>query len=91
MSTQSWRRRTGALATVVGLAALAGCSGVTDAETPLPAPVAAKPTTAAPATSTPTCSNATQSYDPLPSLPSRAEITDQKMRDLYTKLSLIHI
>ena len=85
MSTQGWRRRTGALATVVGIAALAGCSGVTYAETPLPAPVAAKPTTAAPATSAPTCSNATQSYDPLPSLPSRAEITDQKMRDLYTK------
>ncbi|MGO4596644.1 glutamate ABC transporter substrate-binding protein [Terrabacter sp. 2RAF25] len=80
-----WRRRFGALATVAGLAALAGCSGVTYAETPLPTTVAPKPAAAAPAASAPTCQNATQSYDPLPSLPSRGENTDQKMRDLYAK------
>ncbi|GAB3886272.1 glutamate ABC transporter substrate-binding protein [Terrabacter terrigena] len=83
--TRTWRRRFASLASVAGLAALAGCSGVTYAETPLPTTAAPKPTTAAPAPSAQTCSNATQSYDPLPSLPSRADVTDQKMRALLTK------
>ena len=92
MSTRTWRRRIGGLATVVGLAALAGCSGVTYAETPLP--TAAAPSSSGgssstapstPSTPAPACDDATRSYDPLPSLPSRSTITDAKMRELYRK------
>jgi polar amino acid transport system substrate-binding protein len=85
MSTQTWRRRAGALATVLGLAALAGCSGVTYAETSLPTTAAPKPTSSTPAPAAVACANATQSYDPLPTLPSRGEITDGSMRRLIEK------
>ena len=85
MSTQSWRRRAGTLATIAGLAALAGCSGVTYAETPLPTTVAPKPSSSTPAQAPVTCDNATQSYDPLPSLPSRTDITDATMRRIIQK------
>lgn len=89
MSTRTLRRAVGrrlaALATVAGLVALAGCSSVTYADTPLPTTTAPKPTSSTPGTAAPTCDNATQSYDPLPSLPSRGEITDATMRKIIAK------
>jgi polar amino acid transport system substrate-binding protein len=78
-------RRLAALATVAGLVALAGCSSVTYAETPLPTTTAPKPTSSTPAAAAAVCDNATQSYDPLPSLPNRGEITDGSMRKIITK------
>jgi polar amino acid transport system substrate-binding protein len=83
--TTTLRRRLAALVAVAGLGALAGCSGVTYAETQLPTSAAPKPSSSAPAVAAPTCTNATQSYDPLPSLPSRGEITDATMRRIITK------
>jgi polar amino acid transport system substrate-binding protein len=64
--------------------ALAACSGVTYAETPVPTKA---PTTSssAPAAAPQTCDNATQSYDPLPSLPSRSAITDATMRKIVDR------
>jgi len=79
------RRRLSVLVTVAGLSALAGCSGVTYAETQLPTTPAPKPSSSAPAVPAPTCTNATQSYDPLPSLPSRGDITDASMRRIISK------
>lgn len=79
------RRRISTLVAVVGLGALAGCSGVTYAETPLPTTAAPRPSSSAPPVAAPTCTNATQSYDPLPSLPSRDQITDPTMRDSIIK------
>jgi polar amino acid transport system substrate-binding protein len=86
---RSLSRRLAALAAAAAIVALAGCSGVTYAETPLPAVTTPKPTSSAPATSAPTCTNATQSYDPLPSLPSRGEITDATMRRIIDRGYLI--
>ncbi len=83
--TGALRRRLVALVAVAGVGALAGCSGVTYAETQLPTSPAPKPTTSTPAAPAPTCSNATQSYDPLPSLPSRGDITDASMRRIIDK------
>lgn len=83
--TRALRRRLVALVAVAGVGVLAGCSGVTYAETQLPASAAPKPTSSTPAAPAPTCSNATQSYDPLPSLPSRGDITDASMRRIIDK------
>ncbi len=83
--TSTLRRRLSTLVAVAGLGVLAGCSGVTYAETQLPATTAPKPSSSAPAVAAPTCTNATQSYDPLPSLPSRGEITDASMRKIISK------
>jgi polar amino acid transport system substrate-binding protein len=83
--TRALRRRLVALVAVAGVGVLAGCSGVTYAETQLPTSAAPKPTSSAPAAPAPTCSNATQSYDPLPSLPSRGDITDASMRRIIDK------
>jgi polar amino acid transport system substrate-binding protein len=79
------RRRLSVIVAVAGLGALAGCSGVTYAQTPLPATAAVKPTSSAPPVAAQTCDNATQSYDPLPSLPSRSNIPDATMRDRIVK------
>lgn len=83
--TRALRRRLVALVAVAGVGVLAGCSGVTYAETQLPTSAAPKPTSSTPAAPAPTCSNATQSYDPLPSLPSRGDITDASMRRIIDK------
>ncbi len=83
--TTTLRRRLAALVAVAGLGALAGCSGVTYAETQLPTTPAPKPSSSAPAVAAPTCTNATQSYDPLPSLPTRADISDGTMRKILDK------
>jgi polar amino acid transport system substrate-binding protein len=79
------RRRLPALVAVAGLGLLAGCSGVTYAETQLPAAPAPTPSSSAPAVAVPTCTNATQSYDPLPSLPNRGDITDGAVRKILDK------
>jgi polar amino acid transport system substrate-binding protein len=79
------RRRLPALVAVAGLGLLAGCSGVTYAETQLPAAPAPTPSSSAPAVAAPTCTNATQSYDPLPSLPNRGDITDGAVRKILDK------
>jgi polar amino acid transport system substrate-binding protein len=73
-----------ALATA-SLAVLAACSSVTYAPTALPSKTAPATTPQAPATSAPACDNATQSYDPLPSLPSRADITDGRMKKILAQ------
>ncbi|MEO7132441.1 MAG: glutamate ABC transporter substrate-binding protein [Dermatophilaceae bacterium] len=70
------------------LLALAGCTGVTYAETQVPRPPS--PTVAAPGTaSPPTCTNATQSFDPLPSLPASAAITDPRTRAIIKRGHLV--
>lgn len=79
------RRRLPALVAVAALGALAGCSGVTYAETPLPPSAPPSSSSAAPPAPAQTCDNATQSYAPLPSLPSRGQIDDPTMRDRIIK------
>lgn len=79
------RRRLPALVAVAALGALAGCSGVTYAETPLPPTAPPSSSSAAPPAPPQTCGNATQSYAPLPSLPSRGQIDDPTMRDRIIK------
>ena len=79
------RRRLPALVAVAALGALAGCSGVTYAETPLPPTAPPSSSSAAPPAPAQTCDNATQSYAPLPSLPSRGQIDDPTMRDRIIK------
>jgi polar amino acid transport system substrate-binding protein len=68
----------------VSVTALAACSGVTYDATPVPTKA---PTTSssAPAATPVTCDNATQSYDPLASLPSRSQITDATMRKIVDR------
>ena len=83
--TSTLRRRLSALVAVAALGAIAGCSGVTYAETPLPPAAPSAPSSSAPPAPAQTCNNATQSYAPLPSLPSRGEITDPTMRDRIVK------
>jgi polar amino acid transport system substrate-binding protein len=81
------RRVTRAVTTavaVVTLGALGACSSVTYEATPVPVKTPAK-SSAAPAVTPQACDNATQSYNPLPSLPSRAEITDTRMRDVLKR------
>jgi len=91
MTTRPQRLRRGLTAAlaVVALAGLAACSGVTYAETPLPAKPKASPTSSSPQAPAATCNNATQSYEPLPSLPSRGEITDATMRKIIQRGYLI--
>ena len=73
-----------AVAAVAGLSVLAACSGVTYAETQVPTPPTTAATSKPPATPV-TCDNATQSYDPLPSIPASASITDAAMKRIITK------
>lgn len=74
-----------AASAVLGLAA---CTGVTYADTPVPAPPptsSAAPSPAQPAT----CTNATQSYDPLPSIPASSGITDAATRKIIDRGYLV--
>lgn len=79
------------MATVLGagaVLALAACTGVTYAQTPVPAPptsTASSPEPGAP----PTCTNATQTFDPLPSIPASSAITDSKTRKIIDRGQLI--
>jgi polar amino acid transport system substrate-binding protein len=74
---------------VTSLAALAGCTGVTYAETPVPT----KSATATQGGGTPAtpvvCTNATQSYAALPSIPTTASITDGRVREIVSRGHLI--
>lgn len=83
---QKGRLRTAltALTAVTSLGLLAACSGGAYDQTQVPAPP--KATTASKGQATPvSCDNATQSYDPLPSVPASASITDRRMRDIIAK------
>jgi polar amino acid transport system substrate-binding protein len=77
-------RALGATVALAALGALSACSSVTYEPTAVPtkAPTTSSP---APAVTPQACDNATQSYNPLPSLPSRADITDPRMRDILTR------
>ena len=80
------RRAVTAGLAVAALVGLAGCSSVTYAQTPLPpASKPASTSSAPPAAAPQTCSNATQSYDPLPSIPSSSEITDGTLRKILDR------
>jgi polar amino acid transport system substrate-binding protein len=78
-----------ALTATAALTALAACTGVTYGETPLPAKASAAPSPSAPAPTPVTCDNATQSYDPLASLPPSSSITDEGVRAILKRGYLI--
>jgi polar amino acid transport system substrate-binding protein len=66
---------------VAALAAVTACSGVTYAETPVPAkPVAPASSPDATPGAPAQCSDPLSSYDPLPKLPASSEITDRTVR-----------
>ncbi len=70
--------------------ALAACGSGTYADTRLPTPQASTTTSSpSPTTTAPACANATQSYDPLTSLPSSSSITDGTMRTILDRGYLI--
>ena len=73
-----------AMGTVAGLGVLAACSGVTYAETTVPVPPTTTAASKPPATPV-SCDNATQSYDPLPSIPAAGSITDATMKKIIDK------
>ena len=73
-----------AVAAVAGLSVLAACSGVTYTETQVSVPPTTTAASKPPATPV-TCDNATQSYDPLPSIPASASITDAAMNRIIAK------
>ncbi|MDN5768682.1 MAG: glutamate ABC transporter substrate-binding protein [Humibacillus sp.] len=69
---------------IAGLSVLAACSGTTYAETQVPVP----PTTTAasnPPVTPVSCTNATQSYDPLPSIPASGSISDAAMKKIIDR------
>ncbi len=82
------RRGLLSLAAAAGLATLTACSGVTYAETPVPVAPTTAPSAPSPAAA-PTCDNATQSYDPLASLPAAARITDAAMKTIIQRGYLV--
>lgn len=88
MNHPTLRRSITALTAAVGLTALAACSSVTYTPTAVPSTSTTPPASAAPA-SPATCKNATQTYDPLASVPSSASISDTKMRQIISRGSLI--
>ena len=73
-----------AIGAVAGLGVLAACSGVTYAETQVPVPPTTTAASKPPATPV-TCDNATQSYDPLSTIPASGSITDKTMRAIIDK------
>ncbi|EWT03641.1 transporter substrate-binding protein [Intrasporangium oryzae NRRL B-24470] len=83
------RGRIVALLAGTAVATLAACTGVTYADTPLPATPAPTPTPSAPAATPVVCSNATQSYSPLASIPSSGSITDPSVRAILRRGYLV--
>ncbi|MCU1536216.1 MAG: amino acid transporter substrate-binding protein family [Humibacillus sp.] len=79
------RAALGTGAVVAAMTVLSACSGVTYDPTVVPTRTPAPTTSAAPSTSPPACADATTSYDPLPSLPSRGEITDERVRKILAQ------
>jgi polar amino acid transport system substrate-binding protein len=78
----------GALAALC-VSALAACSSVTYDPTALPTKVTPSATPSTPGTPAPACTNATQSYDPLASIPSRGQISDTRVRKILERGYLI--
>jgi polar amino acid transport system substrate-binding protein len=78
----------GALAALC-VSTLAACSSVTYDPTALPTKVTPKPSSSAPGTPAPACTNATQSYDPLASIPSRSQISDARVNEILKRGYLI--
>jgi polar amino acid transport system substrate-binding protein len=83
------RRRLLAILAGIGIASLAACSGVTYDETPIPAPPAPAPSTSAPAPTAVACTNATQSYSPLESIPSSSDISDPSLSRIIDRGYLV--
>ena len=83
--------RTGVAALAVAAAlGVASCSGVTYAETPVPTTSATSSSSGGGSTTTPVkCTNATQSYSPLSSVPPTSQITDQRLRRIIDRGHLI--
>ncbi|GAA2165148.1 amino acid ABC transporter substrate-binding protein (PAAT family) [Humibacillus xanthopallidus] len=71
------------------VSALGACSSVTYEPTALPTKVTPKPSPSTSGTPAPACSNATQSYDPLGSIPTRSEISDAKVNKILKRGYLI--
>lgn len=83
------RRLVASAVAVAASVALAACTGVTYAQTPVPTRPATS-STPPPAPGTPaTCTNPTQSYDPLPSIPASSTITDASLRKILARGHLI--
>jgi polar amino acid transport system substrate-binding protein len=90
LSRRRWRGPIAAVIAAAGALVLSGCTGVTYAETPVPAPPASPTSTPAPSATTPvTCNNATQSYEPLSSIPASADITDESVRRILDRGHLV--
>lgn len=92
MKTLSRHRGRGPIAAVVaaaGALVLSACTGVTYAETPLPTPPVSASSSPAPPATPVTCNNPTQSYDPLPSIPSSGDITDATVRRILDRGHLV--
>lgn len=64
---------------------LVACAGGDYPDTTLPTSSSSTSSSSPSATSAPTCDNATQSYDPLPSIPSAALITDAFVREIRSR------
>lgn len=73
-----------AVGAVAGLSVLAACSSATYAETQVPVPPTTTAASSPPATPV-SCTNATQSYDPLPSIPASGSITDGTMKKIIDR------
>ncbi len=82
-------RRLAAALAALCVGALAACSSVTYEPTALPTKVTPKPTSSTPGTAAPACDNATQTYDPLGSLPSRGQITDARVSEIIKRGYLV--
>jgi polar amino acid transport system substrate-binding protein len=84
------RRAALAIAAAACLTVLAACTGVTYAETPLPVKTATPTTQGGGTPATPVaCTNATQSYAALPSIPPSASITDAGLKKIIERKHLI--
>jgi polar amino acid transport system substrate-binding protein len=83
--------RTGVAALAAAAAlGVASCSGVTYAQTPVPTPAATSTSSGGGSSTTPVvCSNPTQSYNPLSSVPPTSQITDQRLRRIIDRGHLI--
>jgi polar amino acid transport system substrate-binding protein len=89
LRTRPPTRRLAAALAALCVGALAACSSVTYEPTALPTKVAPKPTSSTPGTAAPACDNATQTYDPLGSLPSRDQITDARVSEIIKRGYLV--
>lgn len=93
MKTTTRAHRTGraalALAAAACLSVLAACTGVTYAETPVPTKTATTTQGGGTPTTPATCTNPTQSYAALPSIPPSASITDARLKKIIDRKHLV--